>query len=73
MRGVISVCLSRIFISMRCFRSRFIIDAHTSSRFAQFNSGNGHKRATFGSLAPPSLDPVGTDDPVDTAAVEVDG
>ena len=36
-------------MSIRCFRSRLIIDAQTSSRFAHDNSGNGQWRAIFAS------------------------
>ena len=41
-------------MSMRCLRSRLIIDAQTSSRLAQLNSGNGQWRATFGSVGDPA-------------------
>jgi len=52
--GVISLCLSRILTSILCFLSRFIIEAQTSSLFAQVNSGRGHNRAILASLPSPS-------------------
>ena len=57
--GVISRCLSSIAISIRCFRSRLIIDAQTSSRFAQDSSGSGQWRAIFASDGVLLLDGVG--------------